>query len=439
MPPMTARLGGNRRLVLAWLAIGTLSVIVAAVLGLASSWDGATYLWTTLDRQIPFTPNLRFINVGLQVPLLLASRFTADSWLLETVFGLSYAAVPLIVLAGSIWAIGWNSRLLVWPAMSIGFAAVMATSNATSEATMAALLFWPALLAMLARRSPGRSLVAIGLAAVSIVAHPFAIGTLGACAVVAMVGRSWRWALVFVIGAAAGIGRLIWFSVPYETSQVGGESLALVVPYLNGLHPVGFILAFAAGVIVLVASRWRVGHATTIVAALTTTATACFLIWAANPDSVADSLYLRTATPVLVAPFALLAVLDAWLPTQSREQTPTRSWGIGLSMSAVAFLLVTTSQAAHWSSYRDAVRAKLASSSVVCIPLETMPHMPGWVGSFWTETQYSLTLQGRIVTRIAEPAELCDSGVLADQVPTSHMLPRQYGEGWFNLEALRGP
>ena len=427
-------------IVILLLASIAVAAVIAAASGLATSWDGPAYLWTSLDRQVPFSPNRRYINVLLQQPVLLASRLSSDSWTLETVFGLAYAGVPLAVLAGSVWAVGWRSRLLVWPAMSVGFAAVLSTANATSEATMASLLFWPALLAMLSGRAPSRSLVAIALAAISIIAHPFAIATLAACAVVACMGRSWSWAAVFGVGALAGVGRLLWFSVPYETSRVLGDGVPDLARYAIGPHLVGFILGLAAAVVLLIGARRRWRRAALPVAALAGGGLAALALWSASPDSLVQTFYLRSALPVFIAPFALLAVIDAWWgsePAEPADAGADRSWALAISISAATFVLVTSLQAAHWSSYRAAVQTSLASSPTTCIPLEPLPHMPGLGGPFWTETQYSITLQGRVVTRIAEPGDICSTGQLEQEVPISFMETRQYGVGWFSLDGLR--
>ena len=72
------------------------------------------------------------------------------AFLLELIFGLTWALVPIVVLGACVLVVGPGSPLLVWPALGIGFGSLVAEANAASEARLSVQLFWPALLAVLA-------------------------------------------------------------------------------------------------------------------------------------------------------------------------------------------------------------------------------------------------------------------------------------------------
>ncbi|MEO7117488.1 MAG: hypothetical protein ABIZ34_00800 [Candidatus Limnocylindrales bacterium] len=62
----------------------------------------------------------------------------------------------------------------------------------------------------------------------------------------------------------------------------------------------------------------------------------------------------------------------------------------------------------------------------------------GLEAAFWSVPAYSIVVQGREVTRIAEPDEVCARGGLSDGVPITDQETRTYGTGWFHLNGLSG-
>jgi hypothetical protein len=94
----------------------------AAVSGATMSWDVSYILFKILDLQSPFLPHGRLVNIPLHWIVLLVNRFTSDLSVLQTVFGLVYAAIPFMALALSWWVVrGYAEPLFIWVALGVGF------------------------------------------------------------------------------------------------------------------------------------------------------------------------------------------------------------------------------------------------------------------------------------------------------------------------------
>ena len=422
--------------------------VVAAASGLTSSWDGGYYIFRIVDRQAVFTPSRRQIGALLSLPVLLASRLTGDGFLLELVFGLTWVLVPLVVLGACVLVVGPRSPLLVWPALGIGFGTLVAEANAVSEARLSVQLFWPALLAVLAGRALRRSLLAIALAALSVMAHPFAIATLGATAVAAVLRRSWPWTCLLGGLTVTAAVRLARWSSRYEQNHLTTHQLEGAIRLaLSGLHGLAFVAATAAAVLLViqprlggVTARRRAGL---FALAGLAGATTSLVAWATSAASLPQSLYLRLSLPLLVAGFGILAGLDVALRVGghgagAEEERQTRA--AATVLAGITFALVLAIQAGHWAAYRARLHAGLARATQACVPFDALPASVGTSQPFWSVPAYSMVIQGRQVSRVAQPAAVCAAGDLAQRVLVTPWETREYGRGWFDLERLRpGP
>jgi hypothetical protein len=116
----------------------------AAVSGAAMAWDGSYFLFKILDLQAPVPPHGHLVNIPLHGLVLLVNRFTSDLSLLQTVFGLVYAAIPFIALTLSWWVVrGYAEPLFIWVVLGVGFGTLPGQLCFVSEALFAILLFWP--------------------------------------------------------------------------------------------------------------------------------------------------------------------------------------------------------------------------------------------------------------------------------------------------------
>src|ERR1700732_2093777 len=114
------RLSIDRAAVPIFFALVAMALIVAALCGDPLSWDGAFYLFVTLERRIPFFPPARLIDVGLEIPVWAVSHFSSNLTILRMLFCICFAAVPGVGLALS-WLVCRTRRpaLFIWPALSI--------------------------------------------------------------------------------------------------------------------------------------------------------------------------------------------------------------------------------------------------------------------------------------------------------------------------------
>src|SRR2546423_15486135 len=121
----------------------SIALCIAAMCGAALSWDGSYYLYKPLDTQSPFVLHSRPINVALQWPVLVASHITSDIRVLNAVFGLMHASVPLIALAASWWIVRNRAPgLFVWAALGICLGTLPGVFQLTSDAIDVVQLFW---------------------------------------------------------------------------------------------------------------------------------------------------------------------------------------------------------------------------------------------------------------------------------------------------------
>jgi hypothetical protein len=141
---------------------------LSAVSGAAMAWDGSYFLFKIVDLQSPVPPHGRLVNIPFHWMVLLANRFTSDLSVLQTVFGLVDAAIPFMALALSWWVVrGYAEPLFIWVALGVGFGTLAWQLGFVNEALFAILLFWPIMLAILARiltrRTPTIFLLVISL------------------------------------------------------------------------------------------------------------------------------------------------------------------------------------------------------------------------------------------------------------------------------------
>ena len=82
--------------------------------------DGSYYFIRALKQGFPFIPNRRMIHDPTQRPLIFAAQFISDLGVLQSVFSLAYALIPLLSLAAAWYVVRKDDRsLFLWAALGI--------------------------------------------------------------------------------------------------------------------------------------------------------------------------------------------------------------------------------------------------------------------------------------------------------------------------------
>src|SRR5512145_3130368 len=182
-------------------------LLVASFCGAALVWDGSAYLFHILDTGTPFVPQSRYINVPLHGIVLFAGNFTRDIAILQVIFSLVYAAIPLLSLIASWWIVRDQVRhLFIWAALGILLGLLPGQFVFIAEEFIAIELIWAIWLAILIGVPLRVVPLVIVLTVAILISHPIAIVLFGLTALLALGyglrfpsvrHRMWLWALVF--------------------------------------------------------------------------------------------------------------------------------------------------------------------------------------------------------------------------------------------------
>ena len=168
------------------------ALIFAAVSGGSLLWDGSYYMYRIVDTHIPFERFPGSLTLILALPVLLATDLTNQIPVLQAVFGLTYALIPILSLALSWWIVRREApALFIWPALGIGIGTLMLQLHFVAEPILAIQLFWPLAMAILTRLRRLVYLVVIVLSLAILFAHPLSVLLFGLAAIMAL-AVGWR-------------------------------------------------------------------------------------------------------------------------------------------------------------------------------------------------------------------------------------------------------
>jgi len=425
----------------------------AAVSGAAMAWDGSYILFKILDLQSPFLPHDRLVNIPLHGLVLLVNRFTNDLNILQTVFGLAYASIPLVALALSWWVVrGHAEPLFIWVALGIGFGTLPGQLCFACEALFAILLFWPILLAILIRIRTRHAPIIFLLVISIFFTHPIAIilFVLAACCSFVMVfrshdGRMWMsmWVFGFIAMAILKLSAFVIFPSPYEVSLLSRAALKFHFAIsASGLPLVAVICTwFAASMIFLSSLSRRSNNLkySFIIKSLVVTsilaAGSLLVIWARDPNLWRYATSFRLWALPSSLPFMLFAVLEAISHREGMSYTKKYEWNHRLNiiqMISVCFLLVLSIQSTAWFNLTKILRETIDQSEDNCLSESSMgwlTHTPlhGWTPS------YAILLQGRAPRKLVLAGNGCTEASFSQSVRIAPWDLRSRSEGWFDL------
>lgn len=438
-----------------------LSLMAAAfiIIGLsdaALAFDGSTYLYSVLENQRPHTPNNRLVNLPLHVPVLMAAHVTSNMATLRLVFGLTYAAIPLIALSLSWWVVRERAPwLFVWPMIGFGLVILPGQFYLISEGIFSLQLAWPVALSVLVGL-PRRHLPIIACCLVMIIfAHPFALFLVGFATFQAfLVGwrraeerdRMWHAALLLSAVCAAYATSFALTRSSYEAEQL---SLAVLVREFRAVM-LGLPLLAAASTWLAVAALYsrallygRPGLQRLLLAVELGCMLAVGLLltyWVSGPAR------WRWAPGYRWFAFIQTLLLMALVTYEHLHQQggdslyPGSDWPHRSRASlvvSVVFLTVLSTQAFVWRQSTDKLRQALAAAPSSCVSLASMSFLEQTAFS-WATPVYSLLIQGRVPDTLVLPGDGCYfDPSLADTVSITPFEARGWEGGWFDLLPVR--
>lgn len=436
-----------------------LAMLVAAKAGAGLSWDGSAYLFAVLDTQRTFSPNSRFINVPLQLPVLLLNLLTSNTSALGTIFGLSYALVPLLALVASWFVVRERAdTLFIWSALGIGLGLLPGQFLLVSEANMALQLGWPIVLAALIGIRRGSIPLVVVLALALFSSHPYAIGLLAIAACLAFV-TGWRqrevrrvqWVVALLFGSLSAVAalRFLRSRTQYESEQISlgivGWASRVSLQGWPTVALIGAVLAAASTCLAPFAARRgsrRLVRCLGGVGLLGIGVTAVSLsLWASDAHRWQwANKYSYPALPITIC-FMAMATLE-YLATDPTAGEPQGDqpfhrrhrlrmlWAIG-----GAFMLVITIQSLTWSRLTSSVLASVTQSPWACVSMAPIQRFRDTPLDQFATPYLALLLQGRAPSTVLLSGDMCGTASFVDGVRLDSASDAVQGwhAGWFDL------
>lgn len=396
----------------------------------ALTWDGAYYLFRTLDTGVPFIAHDRLIDAPIHRPVLWVNSLTDSLTILRATFGAVHVVTPLVALAFSWWVVRKEApALIIWPLLGIGLATLPGQINFISEGIKAHQLMWPVLLAVLIGL-PARTIPMVAMLSLVIMyLHPAAVPVLGAVAAVALLigtlhpANRERLYPVAVCLAIASLLRYGMITGGYQTGEMNIETMKR--QWLNsatGLPGVSLILAFAAAIALLGAALLRSipRPLQVIPMALVALAGVALAFWAIDPTRWWDALEFRGPASIVSLAMAGFASLDAILATGTKRDRlhalpGLRRW-TGQTI-AVAFAVVLSIQSINYGRVIDEMNDTLAASEAQCLAVSDLPGMPESPLNHWSIASLSLLYQGWKPSKVVLPGGGCELALRDGRLP----------------------
>jgi len=434
-------------------AISIFFIMVVLALGLATivsaplSFDGAFFFFQVLDTHQFAAYHGRLINVALQLPVMLATRYTESLPILRASFSIAYTAIPLIGLIVS-WMICKARRpsLFIWPAISICMACLPGQFSFHSEAIAAVTLLWPALLAVLL----GASATVLSLVGITSLAaacsHPcaalilaFIVAVSIGFAIARTESRRASLGFTFALGALL-IARSLIRLDPYEGQALGLQTIVTSFSdSVLGWPLVAICFVFAAALSLFL--QGKLGPQVYLVGMLSLAGVALFG-WAVRPTSWAACLDYRYWVAPVSLPFMAGATIEVLWMQKSAEPELQRTRRHALSLIGTIFFLVLSIQSLEWASASRRLTDVLRNSDSGCISRKSIASIRGYALDNWPVTVYAVELQSRKPRTLLLPNGLAcglfaldGDAILVDL--TNFQFVRHHGQGWFDFDGAR--
>jgi hypothetical protein len=397
-------------------ALAALAYAVASFCLMALTWDGAGYVFNSIERGHPAVPNCRYSDYPFLAVVSLLSFLINDSRLLACIYGLVLAVLPLgsLLLSFHFLSSPQLKALRVWPVLGILLSLLPGQGFLVAEAVPVAQVSW-AVWAIVAADISRSSLAWLGVLNLFLFfLHPstalvYAVTGglfLGKAWVVTRQRRANAWLGAVFLGLAAV---RLWYALATANSYERGEEslsqnyLAFLdaVPSLRML-PVVYLLGLTVlgGVTRGIPKQFMIWLSGLTLALLL----AYGVGWAADPKVWVSAFSFRRFVLVGTLPLVVMGGLHWWYKHASRTTDPSgrSEHGIGWIMvgSAAVFLTVFATQAFTWRQELFHFEADLSRSDKPVATVDDLPWIEGTPLHHWASTQLSCVVQGKRVKTV---------------------------------------
>jgi hypothetical protein len=428
--------------------------LVSAALAIASwcndplSYDGAYYMFHILDTQATLSPYGRFVNVPLQLPMLLVSHHTDNFTILRLVFSVSYGLVPAFTLTAC-WLICRKTKrsLFIWPALSMCLAGLPGQFAFYAEAIIGTNLLWPVLLCALTGFPLSFVPIAALATAGALFAYP-AIATHLLCIAAVALWYAWTKSRArereLLYGAGIAVLALVRILEPlstYEKQTLSVRTLEYTLQSVFLGWPIIAVLAtsLAAAAIVWQNSLDRASRIAEYLALLSIgTAGLVLVFWALEPRNWIDAQGYRFWYPGIALLLMIAASVDALYGDDEYRNKTVQFWNVSLIIISSAFFIVLSIQSIWWATLSHRLAATLQITTDRCISKSSLSWMQNSPLHHWSSNYYALDLQSRkpgvLILDDDDCAVLKQTGVLR---LTSFTSPQPDHDGWFDFSQVR--
>jgi hypothetical protein len=396
--------------------LGALAYVVASFCLMALTWDGAGYVFNTIQRGHPAIPNNRYSDYPVLAVVSLLSFLINDPCWLASIYGLLLAVLPLgsLLLSFHFLSSPELKTLRVWPVLGIFLSVLPGQGFFVAEAVPVAQASW-AVWAIVGADISGFGLVCLGLLNLFLFfLHPSA-ALVYAVTGGLFLGKAWvatrqrpanAWLGIIVLGLAA---IRLWYALATLSSYERGEErfsqnylvFREALPSL-GMLPVVYLL----GLTVLGGMTRRIPRQFVIwLAGLTLGLLLIYGVgWAADPKAWASAFGFRRFVLVGTLPLVVMGGLHWWYQHASTAHNPRErpddclDWI--MAASAAVFLAVFAIQAFTWRQELSHFVADLRQCNKPTATIEDLPWIPGTPLHHWASTQLSCVVQGKRVKTV---------------------------------------
>jgi hypothetical protein len=439
-----------------FIAACTAALVIAALCGAGLAWDGSYDLFKTLDLRVPYIPHNRLQDFFLYLPALATSYVTENLGILRTIFGLSFAIVPVASLAASWWIVCRTARgLFVWPALSIGLGLVPGQLDLSGEFTQAVQLFWPVLLTIVLRL-PTRSIpIAAVFTVLTFIAHPTACVLLGFAALAAAVlglryGEDRTMLLVWALGFAL-LALARYAEVRTDSLELAQLFLTARIDAFRGAVNGGTLAALewtwgaatATFLASLVGGRTRGGVTYVLrfcAIAAVAAAGIALTMRALDPGQWTGELDFRAWAMWCSLPLMLLAVLDG---CTDRPFQPEGHAGADLRFregvvqaAGCAFFIALTVQSLEFSGLTNRLQYDLAHNSSPCVPFEALGNLQYTAFNNWSLSTFAILQQSRTPKTVVLLGNSCQEAQRTGRPQLILWDPQSFQTQWFDLGSV---
>jgi hypothetical protein len=370
-------------------------------------------------------------------------------------FGLVYAATPLVALAVSWWVVRDSSRaLFTWAAFGVGLGTLPGQIFFTTESIMAVQLFWPIILAVLSgARKPQVPVLTVLVIAVFF-AHPVAVALFAVGAGLAFIvglrrkdERRQRWIWAFGLGTLCALKLAMFYKLKSDY-EIGQLSLSIMRLHFSlavaGLPLMSLGCAWLAASMVFLSSlvNRRLMREVALVIhslelAMLLTAGSLLIFWAKDPYLWMHGLNFRSWALFSSCPFIMIAALETLIPCGNLLRNAEDDWThriMIIQIVAVIFLLVLSVQSTVWFNLTNRLRETIAESQDACISTSSIRWLPRSPLQHWATVAYSIVLQGKEPQKLLLHGDGCVKARLSGVVRIAPWDLRSSTKGWFDLQ-----